>query len=277
VNVEAERKVGQLNEEMQDLIRGLKTRDQTIQESGVKIEIMERRMEMVKKQADAITDLEAEVSKARKQERAYEEAMEQLQADLDALEQDNARLKTMAPNPERQSSAAQQGDVEPATVEGNLETSHLLEQIEALRGAVRFLRNENAYLKGYDLLKEIQALPALQSNTRPPTPPLDRSYTPSDSDESGSDGGRTRPASLRTLATETKLLYRDVMQFSSTRRVVDLSVLNKQRMEHGKMWMPKKETPAHQVWEKKMEGERLSRRVKGLLERAQSVGVMKGI
>ncbi|KAF8526013.1 dynein associated protein-domain-containing protein [Hysterangium stoloniferum] len=276
VNVEAERKVAQLNEEMQDLIRGLKTRDQTIQESGVKIELMERRMEMVKKQADAITDLEAEVSKARKQERAYEEAMEQLQADLDALEQDNARLKTMAPNPERQSSTTQQGDVEPVTVEGNLETSHLLEQIEALRGAVRFLRNENAYLKGYDLLKEIQALPALESITRPPTPPLDRSPTP-DSDESDTDGGRTRPTSLRTLATETKLLYRDVMQFSSTRRVVDLSVLNKQRMEHGKMWLPKKETPAHQVWEKKMEGERLSRRVKGLLERAQSVGVVKGI
>lgn len=63
-------------------------------------------METVKKQADAITDLEAEVSKSRKQERAYEEAIEQLQTDLDALEQDNARLKTMAPNPERQGLSA---------------------------------------------------------------------------------------------------------------------------------------------------------------------------
>lgn len=68
----------------------------------MKIELMERRMEAVKKQADAITDLENELSKARKQERAYEEAMEQLQADLDALEQDNAKLKTLASNPERQ-------------------------------------------------------------------------------------------------------------------------------------------------------------------------------
>lgn len=68
----------------------------------MKVELMERRMETVKKQADAITDLENELSKARKQERAYEEAMEQLQADLDALEQDNAKLKTIANNPERQ-------------------------------------------------------------------------------------------------------------------------------------------------------------------------------
>jgi len=59
-------------------------------------------METVKKQADAITDLESELSKAKKQERSYEEAIEQLQADLDTLEQDNARLKAAAPGPERQ-------------------------------------------------------------------------------------------------------------------------------------------------------------------------------
>ena len=93
VNIEAERKVAQLNDEMQALVRTLRARDQQIQESGVKIELMERRMEASKKQADTIVDLENELMKARKQERAYEEAMEQLQADLDALEQDNAKLK----------------------------------------------------------------------------------------------------------------------------------------------------------------------------------------
>lgn len=63
---------------------------------------MERRMEAVKRQADAITDLENELSKARKQERAYEDAMDQLQTEIDSLEQDNARLKVAAPGPERQ-------------------------------------------------------------------------------------------------------------------------------------------------------------------------------
>ena len=101
VNVEAERKATQLQDEIQSLVRSLKARDQTIQESTVKIELMERRMEASKKQTDTIVELEGELSKARKQERAYEEAMEQLQADLDALEQDNVKLKTMAA-PERQ-------------------------------------------------------------------------------------------------------------------------------------------------------------------------------
>lgn len=63
---------------------------------------MERRLEAVKKQADAIVELENELAKARKQERAYEEAMEQLQADLDSLEQDNAKLKSLTAGNERQ-------------------------------------------------------------------------------------------------------------------------------------------------------------------------------
>ena len=102
INVEAERKVAQLNDEMQGLVRRLKTKDQNIQESAVKIELMERRMETVKKQADTIDDLAAELSKARKQERAYEEAMEQLQTDLESVEQENAKLKTLSAGLERQ-------------------------------------------------------------------------------------------------------------------------------------------------------------------------------
>ena len=87
---------------MQALVRNLKTKDQHIQESGVKIELMERRMETVKKQGEMIQDLESEIQKARKQERAYEEAMEQLQSDLDALEQENKKLKAVATSAERQ-------------------------------------------------------------------------------------------------------------------------------------------------------------------------------
>jgi hypothetical protein len=146
INVEAERKVAQLNDEIQGLVRTLKTKDQNTQESAVKIELMERRMEAAKKQADAILDLEVELSKARKQERAYEEAMEQLQADLDALEQDNAKLKTLTAGQDRQglfclvgvsifklnfgiASGVQQAEPENVPIEGSLETSHLLEQV----------------------------------------------------------------------------------------------------------------------------------------------------
>ncbi|KAH7886311.1 dynein associated protein-domain-containing protein [Phlebopus sp. FC_14] len=274
INVEAERKATQLQDEVQGLVRSLKARDQSIQESTVKIELMERRMEAVKKQADTIVELEIELSKARKQERAYEEAMEQLQADLDALEQDNAKLKTMAA-PERQASGNQPAEPDSAPMEGSFETSYLLEQIEALRGTVRFLRTENSYLKGQDLLKEIQTLPPLpEPISRLSTPALDPSNL-SDSEDSDSDVPQT-PPTIRSLATETKMLYRDVIKFSSSPRVVDLSARNAKQADGegnrtGKGWVRKKHTPAYQVFERKMEAERLSRRVRGLLDRASAL------
>jgi len=39
----------------------------------------------------------------------------------------------------------------------------------------------------------------------------------------------------------------------------------------GRGWVPRKKKPAHQVWKRKVEAERLSRRAKGLMERAPSV------
>lgn len=103
VNHEAERKLAQATEETQALARTLRSRDQAAQEVAVKIELLERRLEASKKTADALTELEGEFAKARKQEAALREAMEQLQNDLDVLEKDNAKLKaTAATHPERQ-------------------------------------------------------------------------------------------------------------------------------------------------------------------------------
>ncbi len=102
INVEAERKVASLNDEIQALARSVRSKDQTIQESSVKIELMERRLEALKRQADTIVELENELIKARKQERAYEEAMEQLHADLDALDKENARLQALTAGQEKQ-------------------------------------------------------------------------------------------------------------------------------------------------------------------------------
>lgn len=188
-------------------------------------------------------------------------------------------------------------ETENIQIEGNLETSHLLEQvrsmfvstsdaltepytllqIEAFRGAVRYLRQENAYLKGQDLLKEIQELPPLPSSSpsRLPTPALVSSGL-SDTDDSDGETPST-PPTLRSLATERKVLYRDVIKFSSNPRIVDLSVRNSKSADGTARpgvaaWLPKKKMPAYQVWERKMEAERLSRRVKGLLERTSTIG-----
>lgn len=128
---------------------------------------------------------------------------------------------------------------------------------------------ENSYLKGQDLLREIEALPQLPiAAPRQPTPPLVPSGL-SDTDDSDSDDP-TKPLSLHTLAAESKLLYREVFKFTASPKVVDITSRST-KDGHARAWMPKKKTPAYQVWERRMEGEKLSRRVKGLLERTNSI------
>ena len=150
---------------------------------------------------------------------------------------------------------------------------------------------ENSYLKGQDLLQEMQALPELRapsSLSRIPTPPLEPSgLSDTDEEDDGFDSEAKpkpkRPPTLRSLATETKLLYRDVIKFSASPRVVDLSTTSagrsrSRKLEDGSVvavgrgWVPRKKMPAHQVWERRVEAERLGRRVKGLMEKASSLG-----
>lgn len=64
-----------------------------MQESGVKVETLERRLEATRKQADQIIELENDVAKAKKQEKVYSDAIEQLQAEQDSLEAENAKLR----------------------------------------------------------------------------------------------------------------------------------------------------------------------------------------
>ncbi|CAE6385420.1 unnamed protein product [Rhizoctonia solani] len=310
VNVDAERTVNKLNEEIKDLIRGIKTRDQNIQETTVKIELMERRMETVKKQADAIVDLEGDLAKAKKQEKAYEEALEQLQSDLDEMGQENAKLKQATAGMEKNASGMQPATEEPVVAGGDLEASHLLEQIESLRGAVRFLRHENSYLKSQDLLRELNTLPPLGKKpapaplpriSRPITRPIIRPRSPvSEVSEEEFLMEETRdeydteefeeedsPPSPHTLATESKLLYRDLLSFAARPRVVDLSVRTRQFQpepepqeenenegEENGRWM-RELLPHEQLVARRRESKALSRRVRGLAERASQLSVVK--
>lgn len=218
---------------------------------------------------------------------------------------------------------------------------------------------ENSYLKGQDLIKDIRSLPVIPEPRRMATPPLDpsglsdtddededneeedgassvgedaESEAPSkskpkakvehDHDDSSSSSTTSPPSHGLSLAVETKLLYRSVMKFASSPRVVDLSEMNRKRLEAsqrmqqrerersensgggasagegadasaggdtdlgkgedtgtstgtgaGGVWMPRRKMPVQHVLERRMERERLARRVKGLVERANNLKV----
>jgi dynactin 1 len=187
-----------------------------------------------------------------------------------------------------------------APVEGNLEASHLLEQIESLRGTVRFLRTENGYLKGQELLKEIESLPPLGTSTNydaPGTPTVSadsisevdedlamghkagrrslRKGAKPDAEEVTTEGGvganRTERTSLVGLERDSKLLYRKLLEYSASPKLIDLGVLEGER-KRG--WIPQRKTAAYELWERKREGDRLRRQVQGLrLQTARLVSI----
>jgi hypothetical protein len=104
VNLEAERRVSQLNEELQGLVRTLKQKEQHIQEAAVKNDLMERKMETVKRQADSIAEKDIVIADGKRRQRELEEALEQVQGDLDVSEQERLKLKTLVGNEQRQGS-----------------------------------------------------------------------------------------------------------------------------------------------------------------------------
>ncbi|TKA50209.1 hypothetical protein B0A53_06443 [Rhodotorula sp. CCFEE 5036] len=164
IDVDAERDVARLTEEVRTMSHAMRTKEQLYQESLVKIEILEKRLEGVKKQAEAMARLEAELAKSRRQERTYEEANEVLQRDLDNMERELDKVKQATTAAEKQGAVDQTTTYDPTSGishhESNLETSYLLERISSLRSAVRFLRSENAFLKSHDLVSDLDALPA---------------------------------------------------------------------------------------------------------------------
>ena len=78
-----------------------------------------------------------------------------------------------------------------------------------------------------------------------------------------------KQTSLRALSAETKLLYRELLDYSASPKLVDLQSLDVMK----KGWVPQRKTAAHQLWERKREGDKLGRRVQGLMDKAESVRV----
>ncbi|KAG9306594.1 hypothetical protein G9A89_004791 [Geosiphon pyriformis] len=230
VNQETERKLQQSAEEIRELMKELKMKDQALQEGQVKIELLEKRIEHAKGQADTILALQEQLASSRKQQNDYEEAMESLQTELETLEQDNKQFKKLAENLEDQrisphsskrntlakDEAEDYDNIIPIPDNNSIENQRLNGQIEALKFAVRFLRAENSHLKGRDALNVLnlhlqpQKIKALNDNEM-----------------------------LKSVALEAKSLLKDFRAVSASPRIVDLT---KTTTNH-KGWQPKSKMP----------------------------------
>ena len=290
-NADTERKVVALSEELKDMLREIKIRDQSLQESGVKVETLERRLEATRKQAEQIVELENDVAKAKKQEKVYEDAIEQLQKDLDVLEAENAKLQKggvssggaggaggAAGSGGAGGGGAGGADVVAASLLSGPggEGIHSSEQVENLRAAIRYLRRENALLKGKDLYRDLHLLPplsyvpslSLQKDAEdlpdliPSSPTSSSSSSALDSED---DDLPITPPSKFTLARESKILWDQVGKFATAPKIVDISHID------TKGWTRRRGGPDEQVWKWRTQEKELGRKLDRLKERTRAL------
>ncbi|CAH1761785.1 1197_t:CDS:10, partial [Entrophospora sp. SA101] len=219
VNLDMERKVQQL--------------EQALQEAGIKIDLLERRMETFKRQADIINSLEQEVANSRKHEAVFEEAMESLQQELDNLEKQNRPYHDVAikigeegitPQPHKDGGEDEIHHKKSSTFFENnpLEQQRLTSQVESLRFAVRYLRAENTHLKGKDALNIL----SWHLNSK-------KASLEHDKDEE---------EVIKAISSEARALLKDFRNVSATPRVIDLT----KSYEKRNKWQPLNKKPGYQ-------------------------------
>ncbi|KAJ3112616.1 hypothetical protein HDU96_004367 [Phlyctochytrium bullatum] len=95
MNADLEKQIETLNAEILSLVRDLKAKDQQNEEYAVKVDILEHKIENVRKYMDAVNSLEEEVHKLREKEREYTEVIEQLTNENMSIEQENLKFKKL--------------------------------------------------------------------------------------------------------------------------------------------------------------------------------------
>ena len=271
-----------LSHELKDSILEIKVRDQSLQESTVKVETLERRLEESRKQAGVIIELGTEIVKVKQQEKVYTEAIGLLQREQETLEAENAKLRKGQGAGGRQGLPFLNGDgfggaasLDDPYVRDQVELNLLQQQdrltdspsqVENLRSAVRFLRQENAMLKSKELYDDLHFLPALSRRLEDPAPELDPS-SPIASPSSSSISEDPETPTRQSLETESKLLFRDIAAFHASPRIVDISSLSS-----ATGWRSRKQSPEQQIWAWSVEEKKLGKRIEKLAEKTTPLG-----
>ncbi|KAJ9123331.1 hypothetical protein QFC22_001530 [Naganishia vaughanmartiniae] len=256
-NVDAEMKLSQRAEEVASLVREIKLRDQTIQNTHVKVEMLQRKVEVGYQQAENIRELQLSLTQAREAHSASQKQIDGLQDQLRKLESENSLLtrsadrssKTEAPERQAKDLAFEKSgfDAQCLTSKASLH----------LRAAIQVLRNENAYLKARGLLDTISRLPVLSQ--MPPIPALDPSASDVPASPSSEDDTLATPTGRTPITdrAEDKLLWREMVSFQSGATIIDVS-----QVKPGKAWQPMKSLPEIQLYER-------DKRAKCLRKRAE--------
>lgn len=259
-SIEAERLVASHAEQIQQLRRDLRTRDETLEETNVKFELVQRKWEDSRKKIEAMIQLEGQLEKATRQEALLKDTLAKLQAEYDALEVDHARLRQATDQAPDHNKAIGKGSrivsgagVDPPILDLSLSGASALQlKVDSLTTAINLLRRENMMLKAQGVLADVVGLSPLSA--RPSTPPLS---PPGSASSASSLGSPVTPPLM-----ESRLLWRELARSQASTTIIDLT-----QIKPGGGWRPNRVLPESQYAMMRVEKQRLEGKIAEQLRR----------
>ncbi|PWW73898.1 hypothetical protein C7212DRAFT_359190 [Tuber magnatum] len=231
VSIDAEEEIRRLKDDILGRATQIKLRDKTLEESAVKIELLESRMRNVTKQSERIEELEKQVSFSTVREATFSETLDSLNEEVVTLEAEVAKWKKAA-NEKHAVGEIDKIGAERAVATAK-EVDSLKKEITSLTGAVAFFREENARIKNAELLAADSWL--LESLLpRPDVKEVEEYET--------------------DLAAEGQDVFAELMLLATESKVVDLT----QIPENRKAWRPARRTPKYHLLEQREHYESLA-------------------
>lgn len=179
---------------LQDVKKALKLKSDEVAQANIRVGLLEKRLDNSSKEADLRVEqvnkkLEQSNASLEKKSRDYEETMDALQTDIDALEKEKLELrkrletlskKTLLQDLARQTSgigaivAGAAGKGGQGSGKGTTGSSGdgpvqvvikdspvILRQVDSLKAALNYVKNENTRIKGEQLKARLRALPPI--------------------------------------------------------------------------------------------------------------------
>lgn len=143
VPVDAEEEIRGLREDNHERLRTIAMKDQTLEEQGVKIELLERRMKDSHKKVERITHLESKINGLKERETELQSQLDSQTRELAAIEAEKDKWQRLAgeSRPVVETSPSSKVGKERAVATAT-EITALRSEITALQSAVRYLRED---------------------------------------------------------------------------------------------------------------------------------------
>ncbi|KAJ5679206.1 hypothetical protein N7462_007450 [Penicillium macrosclerotiorum] len=150
ISPDADEEIRRLKNEVHEVSTALGVKDNTLEEQGIKIELLESRMREATKKASLVKDLEAKVEKIQETGSELERTVERQKKELQTAEAERDEFKNRLERMKRVSGTAGVATTKDGLVIDNeaslaamQENETLRAEVDSLQAAVRYLREEN--------------------------------------------------------------------------------------------------------------------------------------